>query len=174
MSAKSIAPRLAALTLAAAQCFVGSASACKTRVYPENFPLKELTLMRITPKLQAAFYSWVDKALTGPIPKGTVAFHFNLYEGKRSFHIQLIGSEQFSRDDPDWPCHETLTTGEDIFELPHSVVGTEWEDCLELAKAAVVEYLGAGGKASVLRASKGVGVGFVDGDVEVVWEASAA
>ena len=130
--------------------------------------------MGITPKLQGAFHSWVGKALTRPIPKGTVAFHFNLYEGKRSFHVQLIGSGQFSRDDPDWPCHETFTTGEDIFELPHSVVGTEWETCLEIAKAAVVEYIAIGGKASVLRAAEGVGVGFVDGDAEVVWEASAA
>jgi hypothetical protein len=130
--------------------------------------------MRITPKLQRAFHSWADKALARPIPKGTVAFHFNLYEGEDSFHVQLIGSGEFSRDDPDWPCDETFTTGEDIFELPYSVVGTEWEGCLEIAKAAVVEYIAAGGKATVLRASKGVGIGFVDGDVEVVWDAGAA
>jgi hypothetical protein len=130
--------------------------------------------MRITPKLQGAFHSWVDKALARPIPQGTVAFHFNLYEGKRSFHVQLIGSGQFSRDDPDWPCDETFTTGEHIFELPHAVVGTKWEDCLKEAKAAVVEYIAVGGKAAVLRASRGVGVGFVDGDVEIVWEAGAA
>jgi hypothetical protein len=130
--------------------------------------------VRITPKLQGAFHTWVDKALTHPIPEETVAFHFNLYEGKRSFHVQLIGSRAFSRDDPDWPCDEIFTTGEDIFELPHSVVGTGWEACLEIAKTAVLEYIETGGKASVLRASRGVGVGFVDGDVEVVWEAGAA
>src|SRR5689334_10997865 len=103
--------------------------------------------MRITPNLQRAFHGWVDKALARPIPKGTVAYHFNLYEGESSFHVQPIGSGQFSRDDPDWPCDEKFTTGEEIFELPYSVVGEEWKDCLEIAKAAVVEYLTAGGKA---------------------------
>ena len=127
--------------------------------------------MPTTPKLQGAFHSWVDKALARPIPEGTVAFHFNLYEGERSFHVQLIGSGQFSREDSDWPCDETLTIGEDVFELPYSLVGTEWKTCLEMVKAAVLKYMAAGGKASVLRGCRGVGVGFVDGDVEIVWEA---
>ena len=42
MPAKSIVSPLAALVLAAAQFFVGTASACKTRVYPEHFPLNVL------------------------------------------------------------------------------------------------------------------------------------
>jgi hypothetical protein len=42
MSAKSIIPRLASVFLAAAQLFVGTAFACKDRIYPEQFPLKEL------------------------------------------------------------------------------------------------------------------------------------
>jgi hypothetical protein len=42
MSAKLITPRLAALVVAAAQLFAGTASACKTRIYPEQFPIDEL------------------------------------------------------------------------------------------------------------------------------------
>jgi hypothetical protein len=104
------------------------------------------------------------------VPEGTLSFHFNLYEGEGSFHVQLIGSRRFSLDDPDWPCDETFSSDEDIFELPQSIVGTAWEMGLEAAKAAVLDYMVNGAKASVLRASSGIGVGFVDGDVEILWQ----
>lgn len=130
--------------------------------------------MTFTPSLQRAFDTWVDGALTRKIPKQTVAFHFNLYESIGEFHVQLIGAEEFSRDDPGWPCAETFSTGEDIFAVPHAVVGAQWEACLEAAEAAVRRYMETGSKAAVLRASRGVGVGFVDGDVEVVWAADVA
>jgi hypothetical protein len=42
MHIRSIIPRLAAVALAAAQLFMGVAFACKDRMYPEQFPLKEL------------------------------------------------------------------------------------------------------------------------------------
>jgi hypothetical protein len=42
MPAKSNIPRLASLVLAAVQLFVGTAVACKDRIYPEQFPLEEL------------------------------------------------------------------------------------------------------------------------------------
>ena len=122
--------------------------------------------------VQLAFQSWLDRVLVRKIPKETVAFHFNLYEAEDAFHVQLIGAEEFSSDDPDWPCAETFSTEEDVFELPHSAVGEEWEQGLEAAKAAVQQYLATGTRAATLRASQGVGVGFVDGDVHVVWEAT--
>lgn len=127
-----------------------------------------------TPDLQRAFETWANRALAREIPDGTIAFHFNLYEGKDAFHVQLVGAARFSRDDPSWPCAETFTTGEDVFELPHSVVGLEWERCLEATKAAVQSYIARSAGATALRGSRAVGVGFVDGDVEVVWEAGAA
>jgi hypothetical protein len=129
--------------------------------------------MAITSSLQSAFDTWTDGVLRRKIPKGTIAFHFNLYEGVGAFHVQLVGAAEFSRDDPDWPCAETFTTGEDILELPHSVVGTKWENCLEVAKQLVQCYLAKGRRAAALRASRGVGVGFVDGDIDIVWESNA-
>ena len=45
--------------------------------------------------IKREFFSWIDTVLTEPIPKSTVAFHFNLYEGTDSIHVQLIGTDSF-------------------------------------------------------------------------------
>jgi hypothetical protein len=59
MPAKSIVPLLAALGLAAAQFFVGTASACKTRAYPEHFPLNELAAYEHVYVVRVETIDWV-------------------------------------------------------------------------------------------------------------------
>jgi len=42
------------------------------------------------------FTKWLDAILSTELPKNIQAFCFNIYEGKDTFHIQLIGASSFS------------------------------------------------------------------------------
>ena len=85
--------------------------------------------------IRSEFFSWVDRALAQPLPIQTVAFHFNLYEGTDSVHVQVAGNSSFDPVEY-WPGEETCSTGEDIFEVPFSVAGANWEQWLESKYAA--------------------------------------
>ena len=68
------------------------------------------------------FSQWLDKLLENNNFDNILAFNFNLYEYSNedhtcsSYHIQLIGSDEFDAKDSDWACSEIFTSGEDIFE----------------------------------------------------------
>ncbi len=127
--------------------------------------------------VEAGFFAWIDRMLPQRIPSGTQAFHFNLYEGETSVHVQLIGTEAFNPgENPStdyWPAAETFSTEEDIFEIPFAVAGADWEEWLISSIALINSYLANGSRADVFRAHKGVGAGFVDGDMHILWRRDA-
>lgn len=100
------------------------------------------------------------------------AFSFNLYEPALvpgvKFGIELIGARAFSADDPDWPCDEVWSPDPRGINIPEDFSGSDWEACLEKAKALVADYL-ASPSGHWLQAGEAVGIGFVDGDIELVW-----
>ena len=120
--------------------------------------------------LVSDFVSWVDRIL---LEHGTgqtaVAYNFNLYEHEDEFAIQLIGATRFDTTDDDWPCYEAFSSAEDLFILPYSVVGREYENGLREAKILIAGYLERGKRAERLKKSRGVAVGFVGGDLELVY-----
>lgn len=122
---------------------------------------------------KTSFFSWIDAALSGPIPETTEAFHFNLYEGRDSVHVQLVGNETFDPGDTPgtyyWPGAETFSTDEEIFEVPFSLAGEDWRAWLSTLTQWIDEYIADGSMSPVLRGRKGVGLGFVDGDMYVRW-----
>jgi hypothetical protein len=118
--------------------------------------------------LETDFVSWLDRVLREHASAGVVAYNFNLYEHDDAFAVQVVGASRFDADDPTWACEEVFSSGEDLFPLPHSLVGEDWEDGLAAAKALVTKYLEAGAEARTLTSAKGIGVGFVDGDVELI------
>lgn len=124
--------------------------------------------------VSADLFAWIDEALSKARPEPTVAFHFNLYEGVDSVHVQLTGTDAFvGGGAPEWdywPGSETFTTGEDIFKIPFDVAGSDWRQWLDTSMGMLRSYVATGGKSDVLRVSKGVGVGFVDGDMHVLWQ----
>jgi hypothetical protein len=124
--------------------------------------------------VSANLFAWIDEALSKALPERTVAFHFNLYEGVDSVHVQLIGTDAFAvGETPErdyWPSSETFTTGEDIFEIPFDVAGPDWRQWLVTSMDMLRSYMATGDKSDVFRVSKGVGVGFVDGDMHVLWQ----
>ena len=120
------------------------------------------------------FSAWVDRILLEHARVKVVAYNFNLYEHEDEFAIQLIGATRFDCNDDDWPCDEAFTSGEDLFELPHSLVSRDYRKGLQHAKTLVKEYLKTGKQAPRLKASQAVGIGFVSGDLYLVYSRSDA
>lgn len=123
----------------------------------------------MTSEFYIEFNTWADRVLTKHASNSVVAYNFNLYEHAKEFAIQLVGTRSFGLKDQDWACDEIFSSGEDLFVLPHAIVGNRWQNGLEAAKALVKNYLHHGAQAASLKASRGVGVGFVDGDIELAY-----
>ena len=123
----------------------------------------------MTNELFDEFSCWVDRNLLEHSGMSVAAYNFNLYEHEEAFVMQLIGAKSFDRSDSDWACDETFSSGEDLFELPRSIVSADWQEGLRRAKALVKRYLDTGKHASRLKASQAVGIGFVNGDLELLY-----
>jgi hypothetical protein len=125
--------------------------------------------------LYRRFAAWTDHACSRTIPEAALAFSFNLAETSDAFVVELIGSPTFEPENPDWACDEVFEVRDPEFALPHAEVGNEWERVLRIAVTMVRRYLqdttNAGGR---LREATVVAVGFVDGDLEIVWPEKAA
>ena len=113
------------------------------------------------------FEAWLDAALEADLPDDIAAFNFNLYEvGDNLWSIELIGASRFDADDPDWACEEVFTNREE--PLCWSAE-TDWEEVLETMTQYVEKYLIEGQYAALLKEHEAVGIGFVDGDLNIVY-----
>lgn len=112
---------------------------------------------------------WIDKALNTDIPDKIVAFCFNLYEdGDGKWSMELIGSDWFDLKNEDWACSEVTHFGtrENLYEWEKDYSG---KDALTYIVNELKEYLVNGKYAKLLTSRTGVGVGFVDGDIEILY-----
>ena len=119
------------------------------------------------------FARWLDGLLESTdMPPETRAFCFNLYEESDEDHIyavQLIAAERFDENDPDWACDEVWSSEEDIFTVDTSDENdTGWKHAQELITEMAEEYLRNGKYADVIKGAKGIAMGFVDGDLEII------
>ncbi len=118
------------------------------------------------------FVNWLDNILeNNDMPDETVSFCFNLYEESVEdsvYAVQLVACETFDENDPDWACEECWSSEEDIFCVELSdETEKDWKAAQKLITGWVEEYLGSGKYADIFT-SKPVGIGFVDGDVEII------
>jgi hypothetical protein len=128
---------------------------------------------------QTQFREWLTTAMSAEIPENVVAFHLNLYHynGNQDiyFGIDLVGTGSFDAADEDWACDEVWTPEERILYIPVEASSTDWETCLSRMKSLVENYLNTEQSAAEkLKSGAAVGIGFVDGDLELVWQRSAA
>ena len=113
------------------------------------------------------FATWLDAALEADLPEDIAAFNFNLYEDDEYlWSIELIGASRFDAEDPDWACDEIFTNREDPLSWSAE---TDWENVLETMTQYVEKYLIEGKYADLLKDSEAVGIGFVDGDITIVY-----
>ena len=116
---------------------------------------------------------WLDDVLgdiseTG-IPNEVIAFGFNLYyDGDYNWSMELIGTLKFDINDGDWLCNEV--TDFDTRDAPFQWrQKAEWKEILSDIVRILKKYLDSGRYSDVLKAKSGIGVGFVDGDVEILY-----
>lgn len=116
------------------------------------------------------FSEWLDKTLEQRLPQGIVAFNFNLYEGASgTYDIQLIGSDEFDENDEDWACTDYFITGEDICYIQRAEEIKDWEEGLSYIIGLVEKYLDKGKNANILKGVSAIGIGFVDGDIQIIY-----
>jgi hypothetical protein len=120
------------------------------------------------------FSSWLDAVLAKRLPAEVQAFCFNLYDGiAQTWDFQLAGTREFAENDSEWAAHPIFLCAEVLF-IPKDKIGVQWEQALSVAIELVSTYLRAGTHRDILRRLLGVAVGFVDGDLTILWPHSAA
>ncbi len=118
------------------------------------------------------FSNWLDRIMEQELPKGIIAYNFNLYEGSNgTYDIQLVGTDEYDEDDEDWACTDYFTSGEDICYIKRTNDIKKWEDGLCYIKKMVERYLTEGIHAHALKETTVIGIGFVDGDIDIIYRA---
>ncbi len=103
------------------------------------------------------------------IPQDVKAFAFNLYEDADDiWSVEIVGTGSFDKDDEDWACDEITDFGTRNEPVSWQEE-TDWETVLQKVVSAVKEYLEKGKYSEKLKEYAGIGVGFVDGDIELVY-----
>lgn len=121
------------------------------------------------------FETWIDIALASGAPCAIAAFNFNIYEEQGAFSVELVGAPSFDEEDPEWACDDVLNSEAQRFYVPIQSGCTDWHSALALVQEWLVAYLASGSAgAARLRESEAVAVGFVDGDLEIVWRKDEA
>ncbi|MDR2749357.1 MAG: hypothetical protein LBC41_01740 [Clostridiales bacterium] len=116
------------------------------------------------------FAKWVE-TVAQSIPVGTMATNFNIYEEPQgACAIQLIASENFDENDYDWACDPAYSSGENIFVIPGEKCGAHWTEKLAFISCLIKRYLSAGEHAPKLKSYGPVCAGFVDGDIDVLYQ----
>ncbi len=113
--------------------------------------------------------NWIDDILNSKaLPDNIAAFCFNLYEeGDGSWAMELVGTGRFDLQDEDWACNEITDFGSREY-LYNWEMECEWEQALEYMVNELKQYLSSGKYAEVLKSKEGIGVGFVDGNIEIL------
>ncbi len=123
---------------------------------------------------QDEFRRWLETGLDIDIPEDVKAYSFNLFEPAFEegvkFGVELIGASAFDPDDPDWACDEVWEPAQRQLSIPIEYSGDTWEVCLERMKALALAFLTSDcASARKLKSKAGVGMGFVGGDLEILW-----
>lgn len=112
--------------------------------------------------------AWINHVLEELLPEEVTAIAFNLYEdGNDQWSIEMVGTTSFDIEDPDWACDEVFDTRDD---LQSWVQKADWEEILQETIDKIKKYIETGKYSEKLKAYQGVGVGFVDGDLVIVYQ----
>lgn len=116
---------------------------------------------------ESSFYEWLENALK-KLPGDVEAIHFNLYEDngdKRS--VELVGTSTFDENNSDWACNEVYTTRDNPYVLTKK---SDWKAIENLFTTFLLNYLERGKYAHILKECRGIGIGFVDGDLSILYK----
>ena len=112
---------------------------------------------------------WLNSIFKADISYDVAALSFNLYDdGKNMWSMEVVGTSSFDADDSDWACDEVTDFGTraNSFKWKEKA---EWETVLSKFEDALKKYLWTSPYAGKLKAVRGIGVGFVDGDLKLIY-----
>ena len=112
--------------------------------------------------------NWIDSIFANSLPEEIIAIAFNLYEeGDNQWSVEMVGSGSFDAENPDWACDEVFYTRDNLQSWMQNAV---WEEILQEVTDKIKKYLETGKYAEQIKSYAGVGVGFVDGDITIVYQ----
>ena len=117
-----------------------------------------------------SYRAWLDGALAEAVPVEVAAFVFNLFEQNSSggrYGVELVGASEFDPGNPDWACAEIWESSEGRSStIPSSFCDGDWAECLAEMSELISSFLKEPSSlAQKLNAVRGIGIGFVDGDL---------
>ncbi len=116
------------------------------------------------------FERWIGNILSQELPTDILAIIFNLYEEENNvWSLELVGTASFDTDDDDWACDEMFNTRETPLRWEQKAI---WEEILVNISSIITKYLEKGQYAEKLKIYQGVGIGFVDGDINLIYKNS--
>ncbi|MGC4123081.1 MAG: hypothetical protein QM765_52640 [Myxococcales bacterium] len=120
------------------------------------------------------FERWLKDAFRAPVPPEVQAYSFNLYEPANEkdvkFGVEVVGARRFDPEDSQWATDEIWAPKIRRLNIPQSFSGDEGQDCLAKLRTLLSDALEKGDAASAfLKARRGVGLGFREGDREILW-----
>lgn len=115
------------------------------------------------------FEKWINNSFAEIIPKEVVALNFNIYEDSNAkWSLEVVGTSSFDEEDDDWACDEI--TDFNTRETPfYWVEETVWIEVLSEIKGLIQKYLENGKYSEKMKRTNGIGCGFVDGDIEIIY-----
>ena len=115
------------------------------------------------------FSKWLNEMLKNPLPENAKGVNFNLYEENQqnTYGIQFVATGRFDLNDDDWACDEIFSSGENMYFFYDK---NEWEFALKDVENNLKLYLEEGKFSSELKKCDGIGLGFVDGDLIIIYK----
>ena len=114
------------------------------------------------------FFEWLDLLLKNELSSEIKAIIFNLYEDTdNKWSIELVGTFSFNKDNDDWACDEVFATRDNPFMIERE---SDWKSMEEFFVGLVNEYLSFGKYAGKIKEYQAIGIGFVDGDLHILYE----
>ena len=112
---------------------------------------------------------WIDDVLKQDISEDIKGICFNLYDdGEDKWSMELVGTRDFDIDDSDWACEEITNFGTRTNPFVWHKAAP-WDKVLEEMILVLKEYLENGKYAKILKSQSGIGVGFTDGELEILY-----
>ena len=114
------------------------------------------------------FNIWIDKVFEQELPESIKAICFNLYDdGNNKWSVELVGAASFDEKNPDWACDEVFTTRNNPFVIEKE---SDWNIILDLFTNKINDYLKNGKHSDKLKNYLAIGIGFVDGDLDILYK----
>jgi hypothetical protein len=134
--------------------------------------------LKMNLNFESSFVNWLNTSLSEDIPSDVEAFCFNLYQpagyDNVEYGIELIGASRFDKLDEDWACDDMWEPKQREMLIPVEFSTNDWEVCQSKLKNLIQEYLNSTNtNVDVLKQHKAIAIGFVDGNLDLIWVAKS-